>query len=74
MEIDPDHILVFKTDIQTSADKARLEQVLAPLPIEKWSVDTDDVDCVLRIVSASLQPAEVIQLVKRQRYWCSELT
>ena len=74
METDPDHILLFKTDIQTSDDKACLEQVLAPLPIEKWSVDTDDVDCVLRIVSASLQPDEVIQLVNRQGYCCAELT
>jgi len=74
METLPDNVLLFKTNIQTNDDKACLQQVLAPLPIEKWSVDTEDVDCVLRIVSGRLQPADIIELVSRQGYQCSELT
>jgi hypothetical protein len=73
MEAPAYEILLFKTSIRTSADQAWLHEALAPLPLSKWSIDTEDVDCVLRIVSDCLQPADIIALVSRQGYYCTEL-
>jgi hypothetical protein len=41
--------------------------------IERWTVDTSDIDCVLRIVTCSLRVDDVIALVTPSGYACAEL-
>ncbi|WP_375446089.1 hypothetical protein [uncultured Fibrella sp.] len=66
------HILVFKTSLQTLPDcvKATLD---AQAEIQTWTIDLQDVDCVLRVISATLTPATIIHLISRHGYDCAEL-
>ena len=74
MNTDATHILIFKTNIQTPADKLAVKPVLDDhRQIEKWTIDLDDIDRVLRIVSHTLCCQDIIQLVTRQGYHCTEL-
>lgn len=69
-----DHILVFKTNILTEDDHLSVKNALdAHQHIEKWSIDTQDVDCVLRIVSPTLQHQDIIELINLHGYHCTEL-
>ncbi|CCH51224.1 hypothetical protein BN8_00139 [Fibrisoma limi BUZ 3] len=69
-----DHILIFKTNILTAADRLAIENRLnTHCGIERWSLDQQDVDCVLRIVSATLTPADIIDLITCQGFACAEL-
>jgi len=68
------HILVFKTNIATMEDRAKVAQVLDRQPfIGKWTVDQEDVDCVLRVVATAPAAASIIALVNASAYECSEL-
>lgn len=68
------YILIFKTTVKTNRDKAVLAEVLDDIKeIEEWSVDCDDVDCVLRVVSYTLGAKEIISLVNRANFQCYEL-
>ena len=74
MNIDTNHILIFKTNIRTPADKLVVKDVLDDhRQIEKWTIDLDDIDRVLRIVSRTLCCRDIIQLVRQQGYQCAEL-
>ena len=74
MIVDLAHILIFKTNIRTRYDKLRIQRLLdANESVSQWSVDHKDVDCVLRIVSDSLTPEQVIDQVKQQGFDCAEL-
>lgn len=73
MEEDFKHILLFKTNIQTIDDKSHIAKVMEAHQIDQWSVDLEDVDCVLRIVSPALKLEDVINLVSRNGYKCEEL-
>lgn len=67
-------ILVFKTNIQSPDDLNLLKPLLDDHPhIVRWNVDMEDIDCVLRIVSARLTEADVINLITPAGYACSEL-
>jgi hypothetical protein len=69
-----DYILVFKTNIRTRADAAILAPVLSShSQISQWTVDCEDVDCVLRVVSDSLCCEDIIPMVRREGYFCKEL-
>jgi len=69
-----DHILVFKTNIKNPADRHIIQRVLdTHKQILEWSVDCQDIDCVLRIVSSTLCVNEIIELVKQNGYECCEL-
>lgn len=74
MEINFKHILLFKTTIRTEADKQFIARVMEARQIEQWTVDQQDVDCVLRIVSPTLQTTEVIELISKNGYLCEVLT
>ncbi|MDN3673154.1 hypothetical protein QWY99_08845 [Flavobacterium branchiarum] len=43
------------------------------IAILKWSIDTEDVDCVLRIVSDSLTTGIIINVINGLGYECQEL-
>lgn len=67
-------VMVFKTNIKTEGDVHCITDMLnAQQHIAEWSVDTDDVDCVLRIVSCILQHSDVIKLIALHGYECAEL-
>lgn len=68
------HILVFKTNIATVEDRSKVAQVLNGQPfIQKWTVDMEDVDCVLRVVAHEPAVDSIIALVKASAYECAEL-
>lgn len=70
-----DHILLFKTNINCDEDKLLMGAMLGNLPgAEKWSIDTEDEDCVLRIVSRTLRHQQIIELITNHGYRCCELT
>ena len=73
MEI-PDDILVFKTNIKTAPDQQRVKALFDEFPaIRQWNVDTDDVDCVLRVVTEDVNAKEIIRLLTETGYQCQEL-
>lgn len=68
------HILVFKTNIATVEDRAKVAQVLDRQPfIGKWTVDLEDVDRVLRVVATTPDTDSIIALVNASAYECAEL-
>ena len=70
-----DHILVFKTNIRTDSALQKLRCVLDDhTSIECWNVDMEDEDCVLRIVSGTLNCKQVIDLINQCGHECAELT
>ncbi|MDR3713191.1 MAG: hypothetical protein P4L51_10280 [Puia sp.] len=74
MSTETNHILIFRTNILTPADKLAVQHALDGHPqIEKWTVDLDDIDRVLRIVSRTLCCEEIVRLVSGHGYQCTEL-
>jgi hypothetical protein len=74
MTIDLSNIFIFKTNIQTEFDKLRIKNVLdASQKVLKWNIDMDDADRVLRIVSDSLRPEQIISLLDYVGFECTEL-
>lgn len=68
------NIFVFKTNINTLYDKLVVKEVLtARLQIEEWSVDLQDCDRVLRVVTPCNTPNEIIELITETGYECHEL-
>ena len=68
------NVLVFKTNLGSS----HLIEWIAPYfkshpCISEWSVDTEDVDNVLRVVSFSLIEKDVIQLMQSKGFVCEAL-
>jgi hypothetical protein len=46
MTTDKNHILIFKTNIQTKRDKLRIQHELDTLDaIQQWNIDIEDIDC-----------------------------
>jgi hypothetical protein len=69
-----ENILVLKTNISMKKQAEQLEPLLSYHPkIAQWSLDLEDIDCVLRIVSASITYNEVTDLVGQLGYFCCEL-
>lgn len=70
------NILLFKTNINTDSKVNSLKPILdSHYRIISWSVDTMDVDNVLRIVAGQyLDDAEIIELVENLGYTCGILT
>ncbi len=69
-----ENILLFKSNIKTASDKFAVERILDIHPhIEQWTVDQQDEDCVLRVISPRLTHNHVIDMVKGCGYHCEEL-
>jgi len=70
-----DHILLFKTNIKSEACKAKMQAILDGYEgITTWNIALDDIDCVLRIISYSLNHQQIIALINSYGYDCCELT
>lgn len=69
-----DHILIFRTNIKTQSDVTIISSVMSSeQQIIEWSIDTEDVDCVLRVVSELLAPKHIIELITKQGFLCLEM-
>lgn len=69
-----ENILLFKTNIDTAGDRHILQPVLDMHPhITSWSIDLDDDDKVLRIISSHLNHTNIIDMVTLHGYRCEEL-
>lgn len=69
-----DYVLVFKTTLRDREAVCRLAPVLdeAAGP-DRWHVDLEDVDKVLRIETSRLLARQVTQLLGKAGYGCEEL-
>lgn len=69
-----EHIHIFKSNIKTDADKHYVKSILDQHPlIEDWSVDLDDEDRVLRVISNKLTRVKIMELISICGYTCEEL-
>lgn len=69
-----DHVHIFKTNLGTLCPNcAAFKALEAETSIAQWSVDHEDVDCVLRVVSEIITPAQIIELMRGVGAQCSEL-
>ncbi len=67
-------ILVFKTTVKTPQDRATLAPFMDTLEqINRWTVDCEDCDCVLRVEADGVSPREIIELVQQAGFECFEL-
>jgi len=74
MDTNLDDILVFATNIKTNADKDFISNILnEDTVIQQWSVDQEDIDCVLRIVSKFLSANDIIKIINILGFTCKEL-
>lgn len=71
---DLNHILLFKTNISTDLCRAKVGAILNEIKgVIRWNVALDDEDCVLRVISHTLNHQEIIKLVTSHGYECTEL-
>lgn len=69
-----EHIHIFKTNICTDADRQAICELLeGESAIQTWSLDTEDEDKVLRVVSCTLQQQQIINIINSKGYICCEL-
>ncbi len=68
-------ILVFKTNIETDSLIKDVSLLLDGLPsLDGWSVDTEDIDNVLRVVTqGNILESDIVDLLVSQGYYCSVL-
>lgn len=67
-------VLVFMTSVQNHESVHQLAPMLNRLAGQgQWNFALDDCDRILRIVSASVQPQQAIQLLSYQGFNCEEL-
>lgn len=72
--LDATTVLVFRTNIRFKKDLRMIASVLDKQPgVQRWNVDREDTDKVLRIESRTLQPLDIIRLVTRAGFDCEEL-
>jgi hypothetical protein len=68
------NILIFKTNIRLKKDVGVIKPFLsADESIVQWNVDRDDTDKILRVVSTSNDPVEIIKTINEAGYHCEEL-
>ncbi len=68
-------LVILKTDIKTKKKVKKVSPVLNEHPnINKWSIDTEDIDNVLRIEATDhLHEEEVKELVSATGFYCEDL-
>lgn len=68
------HIMVFKTNLNTPSDLLQIKALFSQMPgVDDWSVDLEDVDRVLRVVSHKLDHQRVIECLVKLGFHCCEL-
>lgn len=75
METNFDNLFIFGTNLQTEKDKQVISKVLnTNNQIERWNIDLEDIDSVLRIESQTLTAEQIIKIITEQDFKCSELS
>lgn len=68
-------VLVFKTNINSEDALQKIAVLLGnDSHIFRWSIDTEDIDNVLRIESKDLLPEQIISKIEQAGFLCNELT
>jgi len=68
------NIFVFRTNINTHLDKQVVKELLGNNEgIMEWSVDLQDCDRVLRVVTPTKTAEDIIELITGTGYECHEL-
>ena len=74
MKPDLNTLLIFKTNILTDEAFGAIHPLFEKHPaITDWSIDRDDRDCVLRVFTEKLTPADIILLIGNEGFFCAEL-
>lgn len=67
-------VLVFKTNLTNILHIHIVEPYLAAHPqIQRWNVDLQDCDNILRIETEQLQGSDIEKIVSQAGYYCEEL-
>lgn len=67
-------ILIFRTSISTRNDLKRLRELLSRYPqVEKWNVDLEDWEKILRIECNGLTAGELIVALRTADIYAAEL-
>jgi len=67
-------VYVFKTDINSASLIESVKPLLNSYQyISDWSIDIEDIDNVLRIISVELLENEIIQIMKSKGFICEVL-
>jgi len=67
-------ILIFRTSISTRTDLKRLRELLSRYPqVEKWNVDLEDWEKILRIECNGLTTSELIVALRTVDIYAAEL-
>ena len=67
-------ILIFRTSISTRSDLKRLRELLSRYPqVEKWNVDLEDWEKILRIECNGLTAGELIVALRTGDIYAAEL-
>lgn len=68
-------IIILRSNVDTAADVTRLGLMMdRHTSINRWTVDLEDVDRVIRIEATGISPAEIIRLIRSLGYQCDELS
>lgn len=67
--------LILKTDIENAFERRIVSQDLDTHPaVMRWTVDTDDIDKVLKVVTnGKLTYPDVINMLRRRNFYAEEL-
>ena len=67
-------ILIFRTSITRKCDIKRIEKLLAQYPqIDKWNVDFEDWEKILRIECSGITALEISEVLRNNHIFTSEL-
>jgi hypothetical protein len=70
---EPKNVMVFRTNITTKTEAKKLLSFINKKEIIKWSIDLEDHDRVLRIVSDNFSSKKIVDLAKTKGLECAEL-
>jgi hypothetical protein len=71
--INTENVLVFKTNMNSKREAKQILSSLNENEVIAWSIDLEDRDKVLRIVSPNISSEEIIYLAKVKGLECMEL-
>ncbi|MEZ0182259.1 MULTISPECIES: hypothetical protein [Flavobacterium] len=68
------NVMIFATNIKTETSKNKIAAFFnTNKSILQWSIDQEDIDCVLRIISKNLNADQIIEMLNFLDFDCKEL-
>ncbi|MEG2102239.1 hypothetical protein [Flavobacterium sp. FlaQc-28] len=68
------NVMIFATNIKTENSKNKIAAFFnTNKSILQWSIDQEDIDCVLRIISENLNAGQIIEMLNFLDFDCKEL-